>query len=144
MWTNWTNGMSSPKQNLYRSPGRRRNVMLMWTYGLASYYQSPPDIASTSYYPTAWYPEFSPTLCLPTPCAPCYTSIDTRLHSFPYPIVNETLTVSVIPYITLVANGSRMTSYLTSTQHGSPGRNTTDSAIELFETFTWSERNFTM
>lgn len=125
-------------------PRSTRNTMLMQTNGVVSYHQSSPDVASTSYYPTAWYPEFSPTLCLPTPCAPCYTSIDTRLHSFPYPIVNETLTVSVIPYVTVVANGSRITSYLTSTQHNSPGWNATDLAIELFETFTWSEMSFTM
>lgn len=159
MWTNGTyttNDMSSPKHNSYCSPARTfspghqvspvldENAMLMQTNGVASHYQSPPDVASTSYYPTAWYPELTPTLCLPTPCAPCYTSIDTRLHLFPYPIVNETLTVSVIPYVTVVTNGSRITSYLTSTQYGSLGWNVTDLAIEFFETFTWSERNFTM
>jgi hypothetical protein len=52
--------------------------------------------------------------------------------------------VSVIPYVTVVANGSHITSYLTSTLHSSPGWNATDLAIELFETFTWSEMNFTM
>jgi hypothetical protein len=118
--------------------------MLMQTYGVASYNQISPDVASTSYYPTAWYPEYTPTLCLPTPCAPCYTSIDTRLHSFPYPIVEEPLTVSVIPYVMIVANGSRVTSYLTSTKHSSAGWNTTDPTIELFKTFTWIVRDFTM
>jgi len=101
-------------------------------------------MASTSNYSTAWYPEYPLVQCLPTPCAPCYTSIGTGLSSFPYPIIEEPLTVSVIPYVTVVANGSRLTSYMTSTQYDGLGLNTTGVPIELFETFTWVARNFTM
>jgi hypothetical protein len=159
MWTNGTyttNDMSSPKHNSYCSPARTfspghqvspvldENAMLMQTNGVASHYQSPPDVASTSYYPTAWYPELTPTLCLPTPCAPCYTSINTILRSFPYPIIQEPLTVSVIPYITFIVNGSRLTSFVTSTQYDRFRSNTTNVAIQLYETFTWMERNVTM
>ena len=52
--------------------------------------------------------------------------------------------MSVIPYITVVSNGSRITSYVTLTQHSSSGWNTTDPTIELFEMFTWIVRESTM
>lgn len=116
----------------------------MQTSSIASHPGTLLDVASTSYYPTAWSAEFPRAECLPTPCAPCYTIINTKLHSFPYPIIEEPLTVSVIPYITVAANGSRFTSFWTSTQRGSVGLNKTGFAIEFYETFTWTESDVVM
>lgn len=112
--------------------------------GAASTHLSSPDTALLSAYPTAWSPEYPRVECLPTPCAPCYTTVNTVLRSFPYPIVPEPLTVSVIPYVTIMANGSHLTSFVTSTQFDSLGSNTTDLTIQLYETFTWMERDVTM
>ena len=58
--------------------------------------------------------------------------------------MEKPLTVLVIPYVTIVADGSRLTSLATSTQHDGPGPDTTDLATEFYETFTWMKGNFTM
>lgn len=118
--------------------------MLIQSSRVASHSEISPDVASTSYYPTTWSAEFPRAECLPTPCAPCYTVINTKLHSFPYPIIEEPLTVSVIPYVTVAANGSHLTSFWTSTQRDSLRSNTTDLATEFFEMFTWTESDVIM
>lgn len=149
MWTNATNGMLllTLKPPVLYQRGQCQfgwTMILTWIQATASTRLSSPDDPLLSYVPTTWHPEYPRVECLPTPCAPCYTTVNTILRSFPYPIVSEPLSVSVIPYVTVVANGSRITSFVTSTQFDSLGLNTNDIAIQLYETFTWMERNATM
>jgi hypothetical protein len=121
-----------------------RCVMLTQKQRAGTHHRSSQDVALLSYYPTAFYLDIPRVHCLPTTCAPCYTSINTMLHSFPYSIVEQPLTVSVILYVTVAANGSYLTSSLTSTQHGNSGSSSTGLAIELYDMFTWTKGNVTM
>ena len=52
--------------------------------------------------------------------------------------------MSVIPYVTLAADGNHLTSYSTFVQYGSSVSNTTDLEVDLYDALTWMEGNATM
>ncbi|KAL1587928.1 hypothetical protein WHR41_03349 [Cladosporium halotolerans] len=85
--------------------------------------------------------------CATTPCAPCYIAAKTSWIEFPYSVVEEPYTVSVVPHITQFPDGKLSTSYSTVTDNhtitlGGSGNATGE--IEYFDKFTWEVSGLTL